>query len=153
MTGAAVSNMETPLWAIKTCARAAPRQAGIGGVPAPVLGRRGNVRPRSFHQATCSPPDRRGSTEARPGTNRILDPEHVVDALVDARLDSLHGVERQVFEGASAPLRLRHDAPGDVVGVAERDVEAAHQPIGESVAVENPAPATAAIRSGTGSRS
>src|SRR5689334_12293857 len=48
----------------------------------------------------------RGAAETRPGPDRILDPEHVVDALVDARLDRLHGIEGQLLEAAAATLGL-----------------------------------------------
>ena len=98
-------------------------------------------------------PHRRGAAEARARADRVLDAEHLVDALVDAGLDRLHGVEGQVFEGAAALLGLGDDPPGDVVGVPEGMPRLRTSQSARSVAVEKPAPATAAMRSGTGSRS
>ena len=62
----------------------------------------------------------------------VLDAEDLVDLVrCDARLDGLEGLQRQVLEPAAAPLRLGDDPPGDVVGVAERHAERAHEPVGE----------------------
>ena len=49
----------------------------------------------------------------------------------DARVGGLHFCQRQVGQVAGFGFRQRHQAAGDVVCFAERQVQPAHQPVGE----------------------
>src|SRR5690606_30004359 len=55
--------------------------------------------------------------------NRSFDTEHLVDAAVDTLVDGLEILDGQTLKAAILGFRQRHDLPGDVVRVAERNAE------------------------------
>ena len=57
--------------------------------------------------------------------------EHVEDVRVDARLDRLHLMQRQLGKRNLVGRRPRHDPAGYVMGFAERHCQRADQPIGK----------------------
>ncbi len=74
---------------------------------------------------------RRGAALADPALHGAVDREHREHILGDAFLDRLHGGKRQLVQGDLLGGRLGHDPPGHVMGLAERHLEGAHQPVGE----------------------
>ena len=73
---------------------------------------------------------RGGATIGGAGGDRGFDGENLVDAAIDAVIDELEILDGQALEPASLLLGHGNDLPGNVMGVAERDVELAHQPVG-----------------------
>src|SRR5690606_24511524 len=63
-------------------------------------------------------------------SDRGFDGEHLVDAAVDPLVDELEVFDGESFETAILLLGQGHDLPGNVVGIAEGNIELAHQPVG-----------------------
>ena len=74
---------------------------------------------------------RRGAAVDRPAFHGFFCGQHAEDRLGDPRLDRLHDFERQLLERQAGLRRLGDDPAGDVVRLAERQLERAREPVGK----------------------
>src|ERR1700722_3063458 len=74
---------------------------------------------------------RRGAAVGGAAFDRALHAEPAEGVLGDARLDALHLVQRQLLEHDATLRGERHDAAGDVMRFAERNLESLHEPVRE----------------------